>query len=64
MIVVVTVAKVTVAKVMFLVFCSDCNNSNGKVNKRRTIYGKLVGNGSVMENYVRCGSSCNIHNIG
>ena len=45
MIVVVTIAKVTVAKVMFLVFCSDDNNSNGKVNKRRTIYGKLVGNG-------------------
>ena len=37
MIVVVTVAK--------------GNNSNGKVNKRSTIYGKLVGNGSVMENY-------------
>ena len=60
MIVVVTIAKVTVAKVMFLAFCSDDNNSNGKVNKRRTIYGKLVGNGSVMENYARCGSSCNI----
>ena len=28
MIVVVTIAKVTVAKVVFLVFCSDCN-SNG-----------------------------------
>ena len=54
MIVVVTIAKVTVVKVMFLVFCSDCNNSNGKVNKRRTIYGKLVGNGSVIENYARC----------
>ena len=36
---------------MFLVFCSDDSNSNGKVNKRRTIYGKLVGNGSVIENY-------------
>ena len=34
---------------MFLVFCSDDSNSNGKVNKRRTIYGKLVSNGSVME---------------
>ena len=64
MIVVVTIAKVTVAKVIFLVFCSDCNNSNGKVNKQRTIYGKLVGNGSVIENYARCGSSCNIHNLG
>ena len=64
MIVVVTVTKVTVAKVIFLVFCSDCNSSNGKVNKRRTIYEKLVGIGSVMENYAGCGSSCNNHNIG
>ena len=64
MIVVVTIAKVTVAKVMFLVFCSDDNNSSGKVNKRRTIYGKLVGNGSVIENYAGCGSSCNSHNLG
>ena len=64
MIVVVTVTKVKTAKVMFLVFCSDCNSSNRKVNKRRTIYGKLVGNGSVMENYAGCGSSCNSHKIG
>ena len=64
MIVVVTVTKVKTAKVMFLVFCSDCNSSNGKVNKRRTICEKLVGIGSVMENYARCGSSCNNHNIG
>ena len=64
MIVVVTIAKVTVAKVMLLVFCSDDNNSNGKVNKRRTIYEKLVGNGSVIENYAGCGSSCNSHNLG
>ena len=64
MIVVVMVTKVKAAKVMFLVFCSDCNNSNGKVNMRRTIYGKLVGNGSVIENYVGCGSSCNSHNLG
>ena len=64
MIVVVTVTKVMVAKVIFLVFCSDCNNSNGKVNKRITIYEKLVGIGSVMENYAKCGSSCNSHNIG
>ena len=62
--VVVTVTKVTVAKVIFLVFCSDCNSSDGKVNKRRTIYEKLVGIGSVMENYAGCGSSCNSHNIG
>ena len=58
------IIKVTVAKVMFLVFCSDDSNSNGKVNKRRTICGKLVGNGSVMENYAGCGSSCNSHNLG
>ena len=64
MIVVVTLTKVTVAKVIFLVFCSDCNSSNGKVNKRRTICEKLVGIGSVMENYAGCGSSCNNHNIG
>ena len=64
MIVVVTVTKVKIAKVMFLVFCSDDSNSNGKVNKQRTIYEKLVGNGSVMENYAGCGSSCNSHNIG
>ena len=64
MIVVVTATIVKVAKVIFLVFCSDDNNSNGKVNKRRTIYGKLVGNGSVMENYAGCGSSCNSHNLG
>ena len=64
MIVVVTVTKVKIAKEMFLVFCSDCNSSNGKVNKRRTIYEKLVGNGSVMDNYARCDSSCNSYNIG
>ena len=58
------IVVVTVAKVMFLVFCSDDNNSNGKVNKRRTIYGKLIGIGSVIENYAGCGSPCNSHNIG
>ena len=63
MIVVVTVIKVKKAKVIFLVFCSDCNNSNGKVNKRKPVYGKLIGIGSVMENYVGCGSSCNSHNL-
>ena len=63
MIVMITIAKVTVEKVIFLVFCSDNNNSNGKVNKRRTICGKLVGNGSVMENYAGCGSPCNRHNL-
>ena len=64
MIVVVTVTKVTVAEVIFLVFCSDCNSSNRKVNKLRTICEKLVGIGSVMENYAGCCSSCNNHNIG
>ena len=64
MIVVVTVTKVIEAKVIFMVFCSDCNSSNGEVNKRSTICEKLVGIGSVMENYAGCGSSCNSHNIG
>ena len=64
MIVVVTVTKVKTAKVIFLVFCSDCNSSNGKVNKRRTICEKLIGIESVMDNYVGCGSSCNSYNIG
>ena len=64
MIVVVMVAEVTVAKVIFFVFYSDDNNSNGKVNKRRTIYGKLVGNGSMIENYAGCDLSCNSHNLG
>ena len=64
MIVVVTVTKVMVAKVIFLVFCSDCKNSNGKVNKRSTRCEKLVGIGSVMDNYVGCDSSCNSYNIG
>ena len=64
MIVVVTVTKVTVAKVIFLVFCSDCNSSNGKVNKCKLVYGKLVGTGLAMDNYAGCGSSCSNHNIG
>ena len=64
MIVVVTIAKVMVAKVVFLVFCSNCNSSNGKVNKRSTICEKLVGFGSVMDNYVGCDSSCNSYNVG
>ena len=61
---IVVVTKVTVAKVIFLVFCSDCNSSNGKVNKRKLVYGKFVGTGSVMDNYVGCDSSCNSYNIG
>ena len=64
MIVVVAATKVKIAEVMFLVFCSDCNSSSGKVNKRKLVYGKLVGTGSVMDNYVGCGSACNRYNIG
>ena len=64
MIVVVTVTKVKTAKVMFLVFCSDCNSSNGKVNKHKPVYGKLVGTVSMMDNYAGCGSSYNSHNRG
>ena len=64
MIVVVVATKVKTAKTMFLVFCSDCNSSNGKISKRRTMCEKLVGIGSVMENYAGCGSSCNSHNLG
>ena len=64
MIVVVTVTKVKTAKVMFLVFCSDCNSRSEKVTKQRAICEKLVGIGSVMENYVGCDSSCKSCNIG
>ena len=64
MIVVVAATKVKTAKVMFLVFCSDCNSSSEKVNKRKPVYGKLVGTGSVMDNYVGCDPSCNSYNIG
>ena len=65
MIVVIMVAKGNSSKSnVFGIFCSDDSNINGKVNKRRTIYGKLVGNGLVMENYAGCGSSCNSHNLG
>ena len=64
MITAVIVAKGNGSKSNIFGFCSDCNNSNGKVNKRRTIYEKLVGNGSVMDNYVGCDSSCNSYNIG
>ena len=60
------IIKVTVAKVKIIVFgfCSDCNSGNGKVTKQRSICEKLVGNGSVMDNYVGCDSSCNSYNIG
>ena len=58
------IVVVKVAKVILLVFYSDDNNRNGKVNKRRTIYEKLVGNRSVMDNYAECDSSCNSYNLG
>ena len=58
------IVVVIVAKVVFLVFCSDDSNSNGKVNKRSTRCEKLIGIGSVMDNYVGCDSSCNSYNIG
>ena len=64
MIVVVTVEKSSGSKSNIFGFYSDGNGSNGKVNKRRTIYGKLIGIGSMMENYVRCDQSCNNYNIG
>ena len=64
MVVVVTIEKGNDCKSNIFGFCSDCNSSNGKVNKRRTICEKLVGIGSVMENYAGCASSCNNHNIG
>ena len=60
----VTVAKGKDSKSNIIGFCSECNNSNGKVNKRKTICEKLVGIGSVMENYVGCDYSCNSYNIG
>ena len=63
MIVVVAATKEKTAKVMFLVFCSDCNSSNGKVNKREPVYGKLVGTRLAMDNYAGCDSSCNSYNI-
>ena len=55
---------VTVAKVIFLGFVVIVKVATGKVKKRRTIYEKLVGIGSVMDNYAGCGSSCKSHNIG
>ena len=54
----------TVAKVIFLGFVVIVTVATVKVNKRRTICEKLVGIGSVMENYAGCGSSCNSHNLG
>ena len=64
MIVGVAATKVKTTNVIFLVFCIHCNGSSEKVNKRKPVYGKLVGTGLAMDNYVGCGSSCNSHNIG
>ena len=57
------IVVVTVAKVIFLGFVVIVTIAT-EVNKRKTICEKLVGIGSVMENYAGCGSSCNSHNIG
>ena len=54
---------ITIAKVIFLGFVV-IDSSNGKVTKRRIIYEKLVGIGSMMENYDGCDRSCNSHNLG
>ena len=59
MIVVVTIAKGNGSESNIFGFCSDCNSGNGKVTEQRSICEKLVGNGSVMDNYVGCDSSCN-----
>ena len=64
MIVVVMIEKGNSSKSNIFLFYNDDNNSDGKVNKRRTIYEKLVGIGSVMEKYAGCDSSCNNHDIG
>ena len=56
MIVVVTVIKGNGSKSNIFGFSSDCKSSNRKVNKREPVYGKLVGTGSVMDNYAGCGS--------
>ena len=57
MIVVVSVAKGNDSKSNIFGFCSNCNSGNNKVNKHRSICEKLVGNGSVMDNYAGCDSS-------
>ena len=58
------VAKSNGSKSNIFGFYSDGNSSNRKVNKRGTRCEKLVGNGSVMDNYAGCDSSCNSYNIG
>ena len=62
MIIMVTVATVKIN--VFGFFVVVVTVATGKVNKLRTICEKLVGNGSVMDNYVGCDSSCNSYNIG
>ena len=58
------IVMVTVEKVIFWGFVVVVTVATEKVNKQRTICEKLVGIGSVMDNYVGCDSSCNSHNIG
>ena len=64
MIVAIMVTKGNGSKSNIFGFFSDCNSSNGIVNKQRAICEKLVGIGSVMDNYVGCDSLCNSYNIG
>ena len=55
---------VTVAKVTIVVFVAIVIVAREKVTKKRSICEKLVGNGSMMDKYVGCDSSCNNYNIG
>ena len=55
---------VTEAKVSVVAFVAIVTVATEKVTKQRSICEKLVGNGSVMGNYVGCDSSCNSYNIG
>ena len=64
MIVLIVVTAATVTVTVIAVFCSKCNSDNSNSNLARSIYDKFVGNGSVMDNYVGCDSSCNSYNIG
>ena len=64
MIVVVTISKGNGSKSNVFGFCSNSNNSNVKVNKQSTRWEKLIGIGSVMDNYAGCDSSCNSYNKG
>ena len=64
MIVVITVAKSNGSKSDTFGFIVIVTVATKKVNERRTIYEKLIGNGSVMDNYAECDRSCNSHNLG